>query len=102
MLLAVGDFERRFGKCGDFQSPHCSTMISQKTHTWVRNQIGHILCVSSVRSDRLQNCHFDNGNQALALFLGLKPKNEADFFLHCLINKHNNQINFGIAASAVA
>ena len=33
--LPVGDFERRVEQCGDVQSPHCSTMISHKTHAWV-------------------------------------------------------------------
>ena len=37
-----------------------------------------------------QNCHSDNGNYALASFLALKSKNEADFS-KLLKKKYNNK-----------
>ena len=45
-MLAVGNFERQVGQCGTTYLPHCPTMISHKTHTWVLwNHIGCILCL---------------------------------------------------------
>ena len=43
----------------------------------VKSYWAHIACVRAVRSKRQQNRHFHNGDMALALFLGFKPKNEA-------------------------
>ena len=48
------------------------------------------------------NCHFDNGDQVLALFLGLKPENEAIIFGTYFFHKQNNESYFGSAASKLA
>ena len=104
ILLVVGNFNRQVGKCGDVQSPHCSTVISQKTHTCVLwNHIGKILFLCAVRSARLQNCHFHHGNLASALFLGFKPKKKANFF--CVLLLHEIvilQMGYKIEISKVA
>ena len=81
VLLADGNLERQVGQCDDVWSPHCWSMISQKTHAWVPwNQIGHILCVLAARAPIKQIYHFDNDNHTSDLFLGFKSKNEAEYF----------------------
>ena len=102
ILPAVGNFKCPVGQCGDVHLPHCPNMILHKTHTWVLwNQIGQLFFVYAVLSTRPQNCHFHDGNPVLASFLGLKPKNEAGFFVENNIIEHSNLGKFGNAESAV-
>ena len=89
ILLVVDNFKYWVGQ--EAQSPHCSTIISHKTHNWVlSNETGQILNVWAMWSARPQNYNIDNSIQALALFLDFKLKNKVWFL--CKIILYNTTI----------